>query len=269
VSRPDAIQPVSAGSKYVKLLVYGDPGVGKTRLAGSGGEKTLIIHPPVDHVDSILDSGASHWEVHNWNEMLEALEYARHEGDEWEWVWLDSISLWQDIGLDDVWAETIAQKPDRWRYGLDRGEYRVNMWRLEQWVRHMVGSENFNFGITAHPQWATFDIDGTTTTKLMPWIQGKAMPQKISGYMNIVAYMNIRPRPNGKEGRYLYTQSSANFYAKDQFTAFGEKGVLAAPTIPKMMEQINEARRAASPTRRRRQRRTLTNASDQVRRKRR
>jgi hypothetical protein len=144
-------------------MIYGDPGIGKTTLIGTGGSafKTLIIRPPTDHTDPIVGSGCQETIVRDWEQIWEVLEYLRHEGSVWDWVWLDSISLMQDFGLDDVYDGILDRKGPvgslaraaREQFGPDQGEYRVNMWRLEQWIRHTVGAADFNFGVTAHPFW--------------------------------------------------------------------------------------------------------------------
>lgn len=245
------IRPVGASSK-TNILVYSDPGGGKTTLIGTGAKKykTLVIHPPFDHVDPIIGSGAQELIVRDWTEMLDAQEYLRHEGDVWDWVWLDSISLFQDAGLDDRYAAAVEQKPSRAGQGPDRPEYRTNMWRLEQWVRHTVGAEMFNFGITAHPFWMIVpsnEAPEESMEKLMPWIQGKSMPQKICGYMNVVGYYEVSGTKDDPNRRLLYTNANYRYYAKDQFNALG--GKMVNPTMPKIIDAITEARAGARPRR--------------------
>lgn len=228
-------------SKGVKILVYGDPGIGKTRFVGTGGAKTLIIRPPTDNTDSIRDPGVKEWVVRDWDGMWEAFEYVRHEGfRKFDWIWLDSISAWQDQGLDDIWDTVTTEKPHRKRYGLDKQEYGINMTRLGQWVRHMVGMADdgmFNFGITAWPRELPESDDPDAEEKLMPWVQGKNMATKMCGYMNVVAFMT----KTRKGTRILYTEASKGHYAKDQFDAFPD-GKLLRPTVPEMMKLITRKR---------------------------
>jgi len=251
MAKPEAIKPVQR-TKHINLMVYGDPGVGKTRLIGTA-PKTLILRPPTDHTDSIRDSDAEEWVIRDWNEMAEAQEYLRHEGAKnWDWVWLDSISLWQDTGLDDIWESVIAQKPHRAEFGLDKGEYGRNMQRLARWVRHMVGMDAVNFGITAHPFEGT-DINGDV--KLMPYVQGVNMAEKVMGYMNMVTYLEVREKKNnGGTYRVLHSQASEDYKAKDQFDAL-ENGKLVEPTMPKIVKLIKAAQgttpaRSQTPKRR-------------------
>jgi hypothetical protein len=240
VAKPAEIQP--AGPKpgdKTTLFLYGPPGCGKTRLVGSGGGGTLIVRPYTDHTDSVRTPGVEEWEVKDWAEMFNVHEFLRHEGAKhYNWVWLDSISLFQDAGLDDIWDGVTAKYPHRKEYSLDKGEYGINMWRLQSWVRDIVGIQGLNFGITAHPEYLENPITGKT--KLMPYVQGKNMSTKIQGYCNIVAYLEVVIDKNTKEPRrVLRFRGTEDYEAKDQYDAF-PSGRLVDPTMPKIEEAIAE-----------------------------
>ena len=244
MAKPDAIQPVSQDEK-IRAMIIADPGVGKSSLIGTGaaaGLKTLIIRPPTDHIPaSVMKSGAEQWIVRTWEDMDEVGTYARYEGADWDWIWLDSASGWQDTGLDDIWAGVLAENPHRRQFSYDRGEYRINMNRLGEWVRNMAGVGTFNFGITA---WSfetpnPFD-ENAVVMQRWPWIQGKGMPQRLTGYMNFVGQMEVKKNKE-QTWRRLHTQMTPTFFAKDQFDAF-PKGYVDNPTLPKIIDAINQAR---------------------------
>lgn len=224
------------------MLIYGVPGAGKTRLIGEASAvKSLIIHPPTDHTDSIRSGSADEWVVEDWSDMEEVLLYMRGEGAaEYDWLWLDSISLFQKSGLDDLWATVIEEKPTRARYGPDKSEYGINMDRLGRWVRHLVGAPGFNVGITAHPFWGE-NLEGEQ--HLMPFVQGRNMPEQICGYMNVVAYLDlVHEDDEGKQPkRVLRTWATDQYYAKDQFDAF-DKGRLEDPTMDEILSRIEASR---------------------------
>jgi hypothetical protein len=271
---PD-IKPVGASSK-INMLLHADIGTGKTSFIGTGGSdyKILIMRPPIDHTDPIIGSGVQEMIVKNWEEIFDGLEYVRHEGAAWDWFWIDSISLLQDIGLDDVYEGVLDKKgpvgsqarKEREQFGPDRGEYRVNMWRLAQWVRHCVGDGSVNLGITAHSFWWEPNnvLDELTPSCLWPWIQGKNMPSKICGMMNIVGYMEVETRERGnrkRQVRVLHTNKTERYYAKCQFklrdgsSVFGD-GDIVNPTLPGITEAIMASRpsvNGAGPRRRRRE----------------
>lgn len=253
------IRPVGASSK-INMLIHSDIGVGKTTLIGTLGaaSKVLIMRPPIDHADPIVGSGVQEMEVRDWPDIFEGLEYMRHDGHEWDWFGIDSISLLQDIGLDDVYEGVLASKGgrtgERAKYGPDRGEYRVNMWRLEQFVRYMVGAGVCNLIITAHSHWyEPYGVEDASA-ELWPWIQGKQMPQKICGMMNLVGYYQVLEREVRGEKRLqrvLHTNKSSVYYAKNQFTgAFGESGDIWNPTMPDILSKIDTVRGAAALARR-------------------
>jgi hypothetical protein len=156
---------------------------------------------------------------------------------------MDSISLWQDIGLDDIWETVLNEKPARRRYGLDKAEYGINMFRLAQWIRHIVGAQQFNFGVTAHPadlpEGGQYESDSREL--LMPFIQGKNMSNKICGYMNVVAYLDLAKSKKDPPPRILRFNATDEYYAKDQFKAF-EGGKLLNPTMPEIIRLIEEAK---------------------------
>lgn len=236
-------------SAKVCWLNYAVPGVGKTSLLGTGGRKTLIIRSPLDHVDPLLRLAPAvrpqEWVVTGWDEALEAQEEVRHAPTgRWDWVWLDSGSLFFDQGLDDIWDAVTTEKPHRLKYGPDKPEYGVNMWRLALWIRTMVTDGGFNFGITCHPFVTDYFDD---TIKLGPYIQGKNMPPKICGYMNLVTYMEVKEDQSKNEVRVLHARNTGQFYAKDQFEFTGGRGYMVNPTMPKIMTAIDRARGQVKP----------------------
>jgi hypothetical protein len=68
------------------------------------------------------------------------------------------------------------------------------------------------------------------------------MPERISGYMNIVGYLTVHQKVNrrrekvGDPYRTMFTNLHAKYYAKDQFDAFG--GELVEPTMEKIIDGI-------------------------------
>lgn len=232
-------------SKKLNILVFAEPGWGKTRLAGTSPGDVLILRPPTDHTDAILDEDRDRireWVLKDWDDIWESMEHLRHEGEKYDWVWVDNISLLQDFGLDDIWDTVIREKPARKRYGLDKQEYGINFFRLGQYLRHIVGAGEFNFGMTAHPAMLPANSDQEdeeAEEKLMPWIQGKNMSPKFCGYMNMVAYGDLTKKGTRK----LLFNATSRSYGKDQFDAFPDP--LLNPTMPKILSGIKKARPAA------------------------
>ena len=219
--------------------------MGKTVFVGTTPGRVLLLRPPTDHTDSIANPhpGIEQWVIRDWDEMTQAHEYLRAEGyKEYDWVWLDSISLWQDIGLDDIWQATKDNNParDNKYSGKDKGEYGRNMDRLLEWVRQTVALDLFNFGITAHPTDKLNDPTGER--RMLPWVQGKGMSVGVCGMMTVVAYYEVR-RKDGETYRLLHTETTDDVYCKNQYARPGKPWLpLKNPDMPFLLKKIEEVR---------------------------
>lgn len=254
MAKPPSIKAIGQQHKHTRIGIYGDPNSGKTTFAGSKGSRTLIIRSPIEHTDSIIGSGADEWVVSNHDDLLEVQEYARHEGyKEYDWFWLDSVSLTQDVTLQDIWQTVLADKPHRAKAWIDKNEYHINMGRLAEWFRNMIGCDLFHFGFTAHPFWQEFqdtdaDQEGVTVERLMPWIQGRNMPQKVCGMMQMVGLLEVKSKKDGGEYRRIRFRGNEYFYGKDAFNCFKD-GIFLNPTLPKLEEAVAAARAKKKATR--------------------
>lgn len=237
MAKPAAIKRVTNKAEFtINMCIYGDPGVGKTRLIGTPGKRTLIVRPPTDHTASIRESEADEWVVKTWKDMEEVYEYLRHEPDAYDWVWLDSISLWQEFGLEDIWEQVLRKRPDRKGQGYDKGEYGLNMNNISRWLRNMATLGEFNFGVVAHTRELPIAEREDSDEKLMPYVQGINMATKLCGYMHIVGYYEV----DEKGKRVLRFNASDDYFAKDQLDAF-EGGKLVKPTFPAIEKAIKVA----------------------------
>jgi len=202
-----------------------------------GGSNTLLIRPPTDSTASIRPpTDTEELVVRDHSELAASLAYLQQGGaNDKDWVWLDGITLLEEIGMDDVFQHAIDQKPSRAEHGPDKGEYGVNRQRLMKWVRDVVGlSERgmFNFGITAQP-FTIYDPvleDDIWMPSVGPG--SGTLSIKLCGYMQIVAYLRVVHRDGKAARRVLYTEHSG-FYGKDQLTE-GGLNELANPTMPKI-----------------------------------
>lgn len=255
-------QVISPG-KSISMLIYGVPGAGKSRLIGTRPE-TLIIHPPTDHLDSIEEpDNVKQIEVTTLADLEHAFQWGQQGGfAQYEWVWLDSISLLEEYGLDDVFQAAIDRKPARAEFGPDKQEYGLNRSRLTKFLRDMVGLSKagmFNFGVTANVmpyRDPIADEDlwvpsfGSTQTNLHA---------KLASYVNIVAYLKENRKKEGAGDRFLITDADG-FIGKDQFHCFPElksgRHGFKNPSMADIEAAVEKARRkrksAPAATRKRR-----------------
>ncbi len=215
----------------INLLVYSVPGEGKTVLAGTS-PKGLIMNCDLGD-ESITDSDCDAVDVTNYGELEDMYQYLKHEDHGYEWVWWDSLTLFQDRTLiDEILADAHAENPRQSADVASQREYLVSMNKVGRYVRQFVALP-INFGITCHV--GTQDLKEPDSDDLiyMPLIQGNGMPSKVCGYMNVVGYLHEKD-----EKKRLITQRTSRFYAKDRFNALGK--AVINPTIPKIEKLIKE-----------------------------
>jgi len=245
----------------MRLGLYTFPGWGKTSLIGTSAEvgRTLIIRSSMDLMPSriLKIPGLDQFIADTHEKMLEVQQFLRMADHGYLWVWWDCVSVAQDVLLDDVWQATVAEKPARAfkvgpdgkpglpnmspSSGLDKGEYGRNMERIQQWVRHIVGCNTFHFGMTFHPHEGPHPTNDEGGDLLRPFVQGKNMTEKLSGYCNMIGFLEVMENDEQKWRR-LHVAENSRFYAKDQYDAFLPKGYTDNPTIPKIMAAAEKAR---------------------------
>lgn len=238
-SMPEEIEDLTVGlSNYKTMIIYGDPGVGKTPLAASA--PNAIIFECDRGLQSAVVSGstAKKWTLTDYHDATKAYEYMRNGGcKEFEWLILDSITMFQERGLTHIMEDLHALKPHREVWAADKGEYQQNMNRTSRFIRDLVDLP-INVIMTATAMVSERELaNGDVITQMMPFIQGIRMPQKICSYVSIVAHLQVVQSKKDKTKEYpvLSTRKIDGWYGKDRYSAIGR---MPNPTIPKMIAAI-------------------------------
>lgn len=239
MTKPEAIRPVSLERRFVRVLVYGDPGVGKSVLAGTS-ENALILANDDDETSSaaVFGSKADVWVIRSFQELTEAVDYLRHEGHrDYDWVWLDNGTLHQEQIMDEIMEELSAANSHRSQFKPDKPQYGETQQKLGTIVRQ-IKTFPMHFGMTAHAE-MTDDPD-TGSERIMPMFQGGQgkFSSKLQGYFGMVGRYTVVFK-EGKTVRKLYVVKRGKFHAKDRYHSV-EGGIMTDPTMPKIMEGIGK-----------------------------
>lgn len=241
----------------VRMCLYGMPGSGKTRLIASG-QRTLIIRPPTDHTDSVdFKTSTQEIEVSDHNELLEVYQWCQQgKGADYDWVWLDSITLFEEFGLDDVFDDAIVRNPHRKEHGPDKGEYGINRGRISKHVRDMVGLSSqgmFNYGVTANVMEIRDPVkDEEFWGPQFGSLKTGTLSLKLCGYMNVVAY--LRHGTDTDRNKRVLLADADGFIGKDQYNCFpklksGRHGFIN-PTMKDLAAVLPEPARAKAARKR-------------------
>jgi AAA domain len=205
-------------------------------VACSGGPRTLVLE-----CDRGTETAAfagfkpKRWKIQTWDDMTDAFMYLANGGtSDFDWVWIDSFTGFQERGLDDIMDELVSVRSHRKKWLPDRGDYGANMNRLTLLLRDFRELP-INIGITCHVLRVEDEDDGTVTN--MPYVQGKNMPEKVCAYFAVVAVMD-KYEKDDKEVFRLRAGTVPKWYTKDRFRL----GTILNPTLPKIMERVEAAR---------------------------
>jgi phage nucleotide-binding protein len=240
------VKPPSEVVDWINLLVYGDPGSGKTWLTGTaaddkrlsplliadveGGLTTLRHRKDVDvkPIRSMKDLEALY------NTLYKSIKDGKiHYGT----VAIDSLSELADLDMRDIMKEAYAKNPDK----VDKDVPSQREWgKARAHMRTIVRAfRDLPCHVIYTAQVATLQEEGQPT-KYFPGLSGK-LRTEIPGFMDIVGYLTAESQQGVIERR-LQIQGTRRVVAKDRTSSLApEAGFIESPTLPMMWDLIHSA----------------------------
>ena len=233
----DVKSPAEAIS-HLNLLVYGDPGVGKTYLAATaqdnpetspvlfidveGGTTTIRKRKDVDvrRITKIADLIAIHEILVDQNDGY------------YKTVVIDSLTELQKVDMRDIMRELVLRRPD-----LDPDVPGMREWgKSAEHVRRIVRGFRDLPVHTVFTALSQVERDENGVVTYYPSVPGK-LKMEIPGFMDIVGYLSSTIE-NDETQRRIQFAKTRRVIAKDRTGALGD--VVDFPTIPLLWNLINE-----------------------------
>ena len=221
----------------VKMLVYGDPGVGKTVFSCSG-DRTIFIDVEGGSLSiqkRIKDKKVVRKRFDTFDEIEEFVRGLREKGSKADTLVIDSITELQKKLMDSI----VVQHPEVKRPygdGLTVGDWGYNTERMRRFIR-MARDLDMNVIFTALAMDEKNEMTGAVKT--LPKMSSK-LSADVCGYVDIVGYLYV-DNVTDEDGesvpvRRMLVQPVSMYYAKDRSGVLGN--VIDNPTFPDVYNTI-------------------------------
>ena len=244
---PDDIVGIDEYTENITMLIYGAPGIGKTRFAGSA--RTLILAVEKGTVSAKKSAGhqAKVWDCPDWPTFEKAYEWlkenAHKPGFPFDWIAIDTGTQLQLDIRSDIVQERVELKGG----SLDKvqlEEYGEDQMRLMRFIT-LVNDLPVNVLWTAH------EMMGTTPEGdelRLPQFHGKKglVANWVAAQMHCVGNMHfadVKFTSGVKQARVIQWNGTANIIAKDRFDCLGGR---TGFTVGKSLQQITDTIVAAN-----------------------
>lgn len=227
------IRSVDEVSPYVKVLVYGANGTGKTRFAASA-PNCLIVDINEEGTRSAVGTGSRVLEVRNWKDVGDAYWYLKSGKHKYESVAIDTITGMQELAMSFVLGEAEDRDPTREKSMPDKRSYG----RAGQLVKGMLlAYRNLPMHVIFTAQERNIRDDDTgetvdTTVDLPAGSRGTAMGSV--GVLGNLTTKEVRVKKHGKSTKrwmdHLLVGPHEVIRTKDRTNGLGH--VVRNPTVP-------------------------------------
>jgi len=211
------VRRASESAPNMNFMIYGDPGVGKTVLAGSSSEVesmapvllidveggTISLNNTYPNVDIVR--------VQNSKQLNKVYQELRKEDHGYRTVVIDSLTEMQKLMMVELMQQVVKEDTSRDPEVPSLREWGKNIEQTRRIVRNFRDLE-VNTVYTAH---AMYDKDDKRArTRILPSFSGK-LANEVAGFVDIVGYYYPKVK-GGKEIRVLLTGGTEDTVAKDR-----------------------------------------------------
>lgn len=189
----------------LNMLVYGDPGVGKTSFIATAND--VLIADTESGLLALRDRNIPYVGIKKWGDIIELYKYLKDEKHEYKVVAIDTMT--------ELTKKLVQELEETGQFNNKTGGLTLQGWgEVIKRIRNLVrGFRDLNISVifTAHAQFESTD-EGSKMR--LPMLQGK-LPMEVAGMVDIVGYMTT-VEVDGETKHIIRSESSNSYYAKDR-----------------------------------------------------
>lgn len=189
----------------LNMLVYGDPGVGKTSFIGTA--KNVLIADTESGLLALKDQDVPYVAIRKWADIEELYRYLRDEKHDFKVIAIDTMT--------ELTKKLVQEMEEGKKFTNASGGLTLQGWgEVIKKVRNTVRAfRDLNISVifTAHAQ---FESTDEASKMRVPMLQGK-LPMELASMVDIVGYMEVVGDGEDKK-HVIRAESSQKYYAKDR-----------------------------------------------------
>lgn len=240
------LKVVKAGRREsnLNILIYGDSGVGKTRLAGSADDvpemRSVLVVDFEGGTETLKHSypNCDTVRVENWKEMQAVYDELYASNHKYRTVILDSLTEVQKFNMYNIMQKLIEEKGESRDVDVpSMREWGINLEQMRKFVRAFRDLK-VNTIFTALMKSDKDNKTGLTVKEVS--LSGK-LAKEVAAFLDIVVFMYMREMEvdnETKQTRLLLSQATDTCTAKDRTGKLPQ--VMIEPTMAEIMKYIND-----------------------------
>ncbi len=230
------VTSVPEASPYLRMLIFGSTGAGKTYLCGTlcdlpeGALKGPILYLAIEAgLTTIRERDVEVNKVKGTLTPEKVVTILEHDPTRWSVVVLDSLTGYYKMLLKAIMKSDT--RPGKDALVPEQRDYQKARIVMDQQVFRLSGLP-CHFIATALPSTKQDQLTGAIYT--LPSLAGK-LEHEIGAHFDVIMHLSVRVKGEGRE-RVGIVQPGRRIQAKDRFSALGSQVV--NPTMPGLWEAI-------------------------------